>query len=72
MTITTVKKEQRVCSECGKSKTRIHKWGPMRSDGVIPEYAHWYRDGKRGFKCFSCYMRSYWQKRRKEQEKKKL
>jgi hypothetical protein len=62
------KKVKRICSECNKSHTRIHKWSPTRADGKVPEYEHWYRDGAGGFLCFSCYMKDYWKKRKEQEE----
>ena len=62
--------QQRFCSECGGA-TRIHKWGPIRADGSVPQYEHWYRDGKGGFKCFSCYMSKFWADRKRLVEKEK-
>jgi hypothetical protein len=60
ITTTTVKKEQRVCSECGNDWTRIHHWNKNQL-----HYEQWYNNHQGGFFCYSCYMKKYWEKRKR-------
>jgi len=46
---------RRVCSECGRDKTRWHYWGKNRNGGSGSW--QWYDDFNGGWLCYRCYMR---------------
>jgi hypothetical protein len=55
-------KVKRVCSECKSDATDIHKYGKRKDGSPNLLYPHWFRDGKGGWWCKSCYLKFYHRK----------
>lgn len=51
MTEVLIPMEERICTDCGSSKTFREQW----YDSSFRDHAHWYNNGQGGVICKRCY-----------------